>query len=105
MAGINKDNFSLMFEAFIKVTSTGRYLFKLESDGMSELHFNGRKIIDKNNISINLKTGLTNFRKEKESSAQFMIANQMYKIKVRYSHSYHYFWEENVNAFLKIFWS
>ena len=57
------------FEAYIKVTTTGRYLFKLESDGMSELHFNGRKIIDKNNISINLKTGLSNYRKEKESSA------------------------------------
>ena len=81
MIGINKENYSLMyiylnrFEAYIKVTSTGRYLFKLESDGKSELHFNGRKIIDKTNISTDLTTGLSNYRKEKESGAQFMIAN------------------------------
>lgn len=34
-----------------------------------------------------------------------MIANQMYKIKVKYCHSIHYFFDSDFNAFLKIFWS
>lgn len=103
--GINKDNFSFEFESYIKVTTSGRYLFKLESDGKSELHFNGRKIIDKNNITIDVTLGTSRFKKVKESGAQFMIANQFYKIKVKYSHSCHYFFETDQSAFLKIFWS
>ena len=51
--GINGYNFSVRIEGLIKVTSTGKYLFKIESDGNTSFYFMDRKIItkDQNDIS------------------------------------------------------
>jgi len=70
----------LRIEGLLKVGHTGKYIFKLESDGESIFYFNNRKIIDKTIRDIRwlngdlIGDGTTLFLESLSSNEMFMVA-------------------------------
>jgi len=96
----------MRIEGMIKVTHSGKYLFKLESDGNSYFYFMDKRIISKDSNDIQWEgDGSSTFRMSAQSPTQFMNTEYFYKIKIEYSHSVSRQWNDPNKSFLRLVWA
>ncbi len=103
---INPYNFSVRIKGFISVEVTGRYKFMLESDGVSLFRFMKRPQIIKDQVGIDLESGVSKFKKSVQTQNYLHLnAQTLYDIEIEYIRSIHFDYDLTCDSHLRLTWA
>ena len=120
MKGINSQNFSVMWDGYLKIPFRGNYYITIQTEGGAEVYLSGKKIISHKMYQDEKQTAkrdlilsdtisakgnpITNNSDRSVSQGIQLAGGDMYIIRVKYYHSIHDFFSEDIRTFIKLSW-